>query len=110
MILSCVTIAATVPILALLVSDPAFILSNGTHGMPPLRALLMDSALYWIVPGIVSLVLLSSLPRPRSLSERLPKPFGIVALVLSALCILYPVAIVTISAVVFFIGIAVTTL
>nr|QMS48159.1 hypothetical protein WG33_0358 [uncultured bacterium] len=110
MILSCVTIAATVPILTIVVTDPGFTLSNGTFGMDPMRAQLMDSQFYWIIPGIISLTLLSSLPRPRSLGERLPKKFGIVALVLSALCILYPVAMLTFSGVMFFIGIAVMTL
>lgn len=110
MILSCVTIVATVPILAIAITDPALTFSDGTHGMPLLLALLMDSALYWIFPGIITLVLLSSLPRPRSLAERLPKMFGIVALVLSASCILYPLAMSAFAALTFLIGIVVVTL
>lgn len=110
MILSCVTIAATVPILLILITDPGFTLSNGTFGMAPLVALLMDSGLYWIFPGIITLVLLSSLPRPRTLVERLPKRFGIVALVLSASCIVYPFAMATLAAVTFLIGMVMVTL
>lgn len=110
MILSCVTIAATVPILLILITDAGFTLSNGTFGISPSRAQLMDTAPYWIFPGIITLVLLSSLPRPRTLVERLPKRFGIVALVLSASCILYPVAMLTFSGVMFMLGIAIMTL
>lgn len=103
MILSCVTIAGSALMLAVFITDPGYPIYSSTTARLPLVDVLMSFMQCWIVPGIIALVLLSSLPRPCSRIERLPKIFGIVAVALSALCSLYVPAIWTLFVTSFFI-------
>lgn len=89
MILSCVTIAISVAVFALLINNPGYVLNNSTAEKVPLLDVFMNCVEYWYFPAIIALVLLSSLPRPRSRIERLPKIFGIVAVALSVSCSLF---------------------
>ncbi|HWK78063.1 hypothetical protein [Microbacterium sp.] len=92
MILSCLAIGAAATTLAFEIFDRRFLSLDGSDGMDPFRMLLWNVAPYWSVPAVASLILLGSLPRPLTLSERLPKPLGIAAIVLAAACYLYPAA------------------
>lgn len=92
LILSCLTIVAASTTLGFEIFDSRFISLDGPTGMDLFRILLWNAAPYWNFSAIVSLILLSSLPRPTASGERLLKPLGICAVVLAAACFLYPAA------------------
>lgn len=104
MVLSCLAIVGSSAVLYLDVADERFLSFEGTLHMDPFRAFIWNSMWYWIIPAVISLTLLSSLPPPKRLGERLCKPFGVIAVASSALCIALPAALTTVYFGSFFIG------